>query len=62
MTKQKDSSRGVSSAVLREEERFGREDAKNGLPLPNLHSKLISGERLAAYERGFRNERGGRVE
>jgi hypothetical protein len=47
----------VSAKVLREEERFGRADAKSGLPLRNLYSKLIFGERLASYERGFRDER-----
>jgi hypothetical protein len=47
----------ASAKVLREEERFGRADAKCGLPLRNLYSKRIFGERLVAYERGFREER-----
>jgi hypothetical protein len=47
----------ASAKVLREEERFGRADAKSGLPLRNLYSKLIFDDRLAAYERGFREER-----
>lgn len=39
---------------LREEERFGKWDAKCGLPLVNYYSSRISGERREAYERGFR--------
>jgi len=43
--------------VLRKEERFGTWDARTGLTLPNYYSSRISGERLAAYERSFREER-----
>jgi hypothetical protein len=47
-----------SPMVLRTEERYGHSDAKCGLPLPNTYSREISGDRLAAYERGFRAEVG----
>lgn len=47
----------VSPAVLREEARFGKWDAKCGLPLRNRYSQRISGDRLAAYESAFRTER-----
>ncbi len=43
--------------VLREEERFGKWDARTGLTLRNHYSDRISGERLATYERAFREER-----
>ncbi len=51
---------GISAAppaqVLREEERFGRADAKCGLPLRNHYSSRIFDARLVAYERGFHEE------
>jgi hypothetical protein len=45
------------TAVLREEARFGARDAQSGLPLRNHYSTRISGDRLAAYEGGFRAAR-----
>ena len=48
---------GLSPKVLREEQGFGRADAKSGLPLQNYYSERIFGERRASYERGFRQER-----
>jgi hypothetical protein len=47
----------VSPALLREEERFGKWDARTGLTLRNHYSSRIFGKRLAAYERAFREER-----
>jgi hypothetical protein len=47
-----------SPVILRQEERFGMWDAKTGFPLRNDYSERIAGERLAAYERGFRRECG----
>ena len=46
-----------SASVIREEERFGRMDAGSGLGLRSYYSNRLSGERLAAYERGWREER-----
>lgn len=46
-----------SAAVLREEARFGEQDARTFLPIRNHYSDRIDGERLAAYERAFRAER-----
>jgi hypothetical protein len=42
---------------LKEERRFGKWDAKCGLPLKNYYTDRISGERLAAYIEAFREER-----
>jgi hypothetical protein len=47
----------VSAKTLREEERFGRLDFITGLPLGNHYSSRINGERLIAYERGYRDAR-----
>lgn len=47
----------ISQTILREEGRFGKWDAKTGLTLRNHYSDRISGERLVAYERAFREER-----
>jgi hypothetical protein len=47
----------LSAVELREVLRFGKSDAKCGLPLRNHYSDRISGERLAAYESAFRSER-----
>jgi hypothetical protein len=44
----------VADVILREEERFGRADRRTGLPLNNRYSAQISGDRLTAYERGWR--------
>jgi hypothetical protein len=49
--------RRAPAVVLREEERFGKMDARSGLGLWNLYSRKLSGDRLAAYEIGFREER-----
>ena len=52
-----DAPRPSSLAVLREEGRFGMWDARCGLSLRNYYSDRISGDRLAAYEQAFRQER-----
>lgn len=44
----------ITEATKREEESFGYRDALCGLPFSNHYSNRISGERLAAYERGYR--------
>ncbi len=45
------------AGVLHEEERFGKWDAKCGLALRNHYSVQLYGDRLAAYERAYRDER-----
>ena len=47
----------VSAADLREQERFGRADALSWWSLPNRHSSQLTGERLEAYVRSFREAR-----
>lgn len=46
----------VTSATLREEARFGKWDAKSGMPLMNYYSSRINGDRFAAYEAAYRAE------
>jgi len=46
----------ISADVLREEARFGKWDAKCGLPLHNYYSSRISGPRLAAYRKAYTDE------
>ncbi len=46
----------ASPVVLREEERFGTWDARTGLPLDNAYRSMLSGDRLARYEAGYRAE------
>lgn len=43
----------VIEKVKREEEAFGRLDARTGLGLVNGYSGQLIGERLAAYQRGW---------
>ena len=45
------------TSSLREVERFGKWDAKTGLALRNYYSNQLAGAALAAYEKGFREER-----
>ncbi len=47
----------ISAKALKEEMRFGKWDAKCGLPLRNYYSSRISGDRLAVYELAFLEER-----
>jgi hypothetical protein len=45
------------AAELRKEEQYGMWDASCGWSLPNDYSRQISGDRLEAYTRGFREDR-----
>ncbi len=43
----------VSASVIREEEHFGFMDARSGMGLRSYYADRLSGERLAAYRRGW---------